>query len=140
MNADTARSRWTHVVVAALSAAALFSTPARSAQSEETDIPYPLPDPDLSHRVARGIILRFEAWPPDTKVTEPLVRKLRNAGLEPDQALALFKSWVFAWDEVRESRFAENMCFELAFDDQVSSLFASCTPDVALEPPRPADD
>ena len=140
MNADTARRRWTYAVVAALSAAALFGTPACSAQNEETDIPYPLPDPDPSRSLARGVILEFETWPPDAEEAEPLVRKLRNAGLEPDQALPLFKSWVFAWDEVRESRFAENMCFELALDDQVSSLFASCSPDAVLEPSRPVDD
>ena len=103
------------------------------------DVPYPLPGParDSSRAQAKGVILDFETWPPGAEETAPLVRKLRNAGLEPGKAMALFKSWVFAWDELHESRFAENICFELALDKRVSSLFTSCTPDVVLHPPRP---
>ena len=58
--------------------------------------PYPLPGPDPTPLQARGIILEFEVWPPDAEEIEPLMRKLRNAGLNPVAAYPLFKSWVFA--------------------------------------------
>jgi len=106
------------------------------------EVPYPLPGPprDPSRAQAKGITLYFQTWPLDAEETAPLVRKLRNAGLKAVRAHPLFKSWVFAWDELHEMRFAETMCFELALDDQVSSLFASCAPDAVPGPPRPVAD
>ena len=139
MHGNTRRRRWTYALAATLGAALLLGAPVYGAEDEE-DRPYPLPDPDPVPLQAKGIILEFDVWPPDAEESEPLVRKLRNAGLNPVAALPLFKSWVFAWDELRESDSAVFMCFELALDDQVSSLFASCTPDTALSLPGPVDE
>ena len=135
LNGDTGRRRWTHAVAAALSTAALLGTPVCDAENKER--PYPLPgsSSNAGRLQAKGITLGFETWPPGTEETEPLVRKLRNAGLKARRAHPLFKSWVFAWDELHDINFAETMCFELALDDQVSSLFASCSPDAVLGPP-----
>ena len=104
----------------------------------EDDRPYRLPDPGghEDDSEAKGLILHFDTWPPDSKEIEPLLRKLENAGLEPGRGLPLFKSLIFEWDEVQPGRRALNLCFELALDERVTSLFASCAPDYRLEPAR----
>lgn len=104
----------------------------------EDDRPYRLPDPGghEDDSEAKGLILHFDAWPPDSKAIDTLLRKHENAGLKPRRGLPLFKSLIFEWDEVQPVQRALDLCFELALDGRVTSLFASCTPDYRLEPAR----
>ena len=87
---------------------------------------------------AKGLILTFEDWPPDSVDTDPLLRKLHSAGLKAARKFPRFRVWVFEWDEWQEGRRAENLCIELLLDDRTSSLLDSCEPDYLLHPARPA--
>lgn len=83
---------------------------------------------------AKGVILHFRDWPPDAAVTEPLLQRLQDAGLELRQEFPRFSAWVFEWDNWKQGRKAENLCLEFLRDDRVSPLLDGCEPDYLLHP------
>ena len=55
-----------------------------------------LPELAPSNQKAKGIILYFENWPPDSRKTDPLVQKLQASALRMKDKFPLFKTRVLA--------------------------------------------